>query len=155
MFARQLVPPVLRSAVMTGWLRGLTAGLRDIVVRFNARRNERLQYVRLSPQAGVIEWVLNDYFSLETNPPVIRVESTDVKVVQFMWTNKEDRSFYLYKRAECKRTPAWWRNKEMTTAPTISVAVPSILKNEEQQIDKILTAHIAAGRRWTLEWFDY
>lgn len=155
MFARQLVPPVLRSAVMTGWLRGLTAGLRDIVVRFNARRTERLQHVRVSPQAGVIEWVLNAHFCLETIPPVIRVESNEVKAVQHMWTNEEPQKLYLYEKSENVKTTAWLHKEEAPAAPTINVAVPKFLEGEKQRINKILTSHIAAGRRWRLEWFDY
>ena len=154
MFARQLVPPVLRSPLLMGWLRGLTKGFRDIVTRFNADRTERLQHIQVSPQAGVVEWVLNDHFSLETTPPVIRVDSNEVKVVQHMWTHDEPRKLYLYEKSEGVKTTAWLHKKEAPAAPTINVAVPKFLQNEERRIDKILTSHIAAGRRWRLEWFD-
>lgn len=154
MFARQLVPPVLRSPLLMGWLRGLTKGFRDIVTRFNADRTERLHHIQVSPQAGVVEWVLNDHFSLETTPPVIRVDSNEVKVVQHMWTHDEPRKLYLYEKSEGVKTTAWLHKKEAPAAPTINVAVPKFLQNEERRIDKILTSHIAAGRRWRLEWFD-
>lgn len=155
MFARQLVPPVLRSPILMGWLRGLTMGFRDITARFNTKRTERLQHVQVAPQAGVVEWVLNDHFSLETNPPVIRVESNEVKVVQHMWTSEEPKKLYLYEKSEGVKTTAWLHKEETPAAPTINVAVPKFLEGEEQRINKILTSHIAAGRRWRLKWFDY
>lgn len=155
-FAGQLVPPVLRSNFLTGLLQAFLAPLRSIVERFNTDRTTRLEDIRTTPQAGVLEVLLNSLFGYpEVDPPIIRVEDTGVVAAHYLHLLAEAKPEFWFSENEGHTPPYYLQRNEAPSAPTIRVVVPKLLQSEETAISDYLAQHVAAGRRWYIHWYDY
>lgn len=156
-FAGQLVPPVLRSSFLTGLLQAFLAPLRSIVERFNTDRTTRLEDIRTTPQAGVLEVLLNSRFGYpDVDPPIIRVETFDDKVVRLMFTKQENMPVFMRMETEVMYGNVYWlRDGEVSGQYNIRVVVPKLLQDEAARISDFVQRHVAAGRTWYIDWYDY
>ena len=150
-FMRQLLPPMLRSPFLVAWLRALIAPLRELASWFASDREDRLEELRITPQAGVLEWVLNARLGLPVAPPTIRIDSGDVQKGLTLHKREEQVPAYLHRVEEALPSLVFLRG-ELAYGYTIRVYVPDTLKAKERYIAEFLNKHAAAGRRWAIEW---
>lgn len=155
-FARQLVPPVLRSKFLTGLIDAVLTPLRELLQRFTADRNERLENILTTPQTGVLEAGLNRRFGYpEVDPPIIRVETVASPYVRMMYTRAEGLPIIMRMASEDVALAYWLCADDVISEYNIRVAVPKLLQSEEAAISDYLNRHVAAGRTWHFEWYDF
>lgn len=154
-FARQLMPPVLRSKFLTGLIAAVLTPLRELLQRFTDDRSERLEDVRTTPQAGVLEAALNRRFGYpEVDPPIIRVETVASAYTRLMYTRAEGLPVIMRMTSEAAAA-YWLQADEVVVEHSIRVSVPKSLQTEEAAISDYLSRHVAAGRTWYIQWYDY
>lgn len=151
-FARQLVPPVLRSKFLMAWVAAFTAPLRTLADDFRDDRAERLQRLQTTGQAGVLEWRLSRTMGQSVEPPAITVDTVDVDAVRRLYYRTEKQPLYMYECAECATPITWLKRDEASYDPTISVGVPLTLFLRASAIRDFLSRHVAAGRKWEIKW---
>ena len=151
-FARQLVPPVLRSEFLMALVAAFTAPLRTLADDFRSNRAERLQRLQTTAQAGVLEWQLNRTMGQSIEPPAITVDTVDVEAVRRMYFRTEKQPLYMYECAERATPITWLKRDEVSYDPTISVGVPLTLLLRASTVRDFLSRHVAAGRKWEIKW---
>lgn len=163
-FGRQLLPPVLRSAVLLALLKVLLAGIKSVYELFGAYRESVEERLGTTAQTASLEAALNAAFWLTDGQ--VRIEAdTEEKPDYWHLVEEGAEGEYLYMAGS-----AWHTMKlkgEKSYEDSFVVYVPSFLctsldESEDKyggenlkRIKTILNTYKPAGRTYRIEIYDY
>lgn len=150
-FARQLCPPVLRSAVMTSLLRALLAPVASAARAFFDFRQGVRRDVLTTANVIVLEERLNSTFFL-TNREIYITAPDDFRITM----HREAESIPLHMHKESEGVKQYWLNYgEAPHRPNIIVNVPHFLEEDLQTIRDIMERYKPAGKTCDYAIYEY
>lgn len=161
---RQLLPPVLRSAVLLSLLKVLLTGIRSVYELFYAYRASVRERIGTTAQTASIEGRLNGAFYLTEGQ--IRIEAdTEEKPDYWHLLSEGEAGEALYLKGGTWKTMK--AKGEKSYEDSFVVYVPSFLCTSEdadedkyggenlKKINTILNTYKPAGRTYRIEIYDY
>ena len=144
-FAEEMTPPLLRNSFLMALIRALLRPLVRIVREFQDLRAQSNKALLPSGQVRAIEGVIVDKYHLH---------SGDVYI-----TEPEDKTLYLYyvrESAGALELPkTLYYGNENPNKTDFTIHLPDHLKNDEGEISRLVELYRPAGRKYTVQYYNY
>lgn len=161
---RQLCPPVLRSDLLQGFIRSLSAPVRVLCVMLRSFRGDIKESMTTTSHVIVLEGALNDAFGFQDRQ-IYLTTMMDLGEV-YLYSSGEGKVVYMHTREELKPLMMLMRDG-VPPGASFTVHVPSFLATstdyEEDdykgvnllKIMNIVDAHKPVGKSYSIEIYDY
>lgn len=161
---RQLCPPVLRSDLLQGFIRSLSAPVRVLCVMLRSFRGDIKESMTTTSHVIVLEGALNDAFGLQDRQ-IYLTTMMDLGEV-YLYRSGEGKVVYMHALDESKPLMMLMRDGAPPGA-SFTVHVPNFLATstdyEEDnfkgvnllKIMNIVDAHKPVGKSYSIEIYDY
>lgn len=152
-FAREMLPPLLRSDVLLALLQSVLRPLTDLLEEF-ARYRESV-HIRLNTtgQSYSLSGALTAKYRLPEG--VIYITDTGDTRLYLYFLRERRAPWTLYREREEGETAYLRGEGEGKYSPDFIVHLPAFLRDEEEEIRRFIARYKPAGRIYELAYYDY
>lgn len=151
--AQHLLPPLLRKKRLFAFLCVLLSPLYMLVQAFQAFRKQSESNMNINGQVIYIEKILNDTFFL-TNKEIYLSDIPDRQLYLYTRNEGNQTLFFLRDERNAERLYIKQRN-EGTMGSNYIVNVPSFLKDQVEEIQRIVEKYKPSGRKYIINIYEY
>ena len=161
-FARQLMPPLLRSPQMMAIVDAMVSGVKHVQTMFYAMRGEHIDALRTNAHVIVLEYALNKSVRLNEGPIHLTVQEEFAKI---MYSQHEDRPLTMGLMTEshkCYITLKGERIKSSITMHVPNTIATSLNPDEDEYrgrylsiLRNVMDRYVPISKNYTINIYNY